>query len=255
MLFKILKGSSERISTGITAFHEGYAYFTPDDGGFYIDAIVAGQNSRIRINPEYLKLSGDAAQGDYLRFDGENWIASPIESDDHSTTTISALLSASGWTNGEQTVTVVGLSAEQNGLIGMSMNASDAQISAIMNAQIRVVGQADGSITVRAEGEIPDTDIPVVVILLDAEEMYNTDIRVVLTASAWENGSQRIAAAGLGADQSGVLGMVSDMTDEQFNALALAKVYVSAQEEGYLTVSCSGVVPAIDIPVAIILVR
>ena len=39
-LFKILKGSKDRIDPTNTPFHEGYAYFTTDEGngGFYIDA-------------------------------------------------------------------------------------------------------------------------------------------------------------------------------------------------------------------------
>lgn len=49
-LFKILKGSSSRIDTSITPYNEGYAYFTPDDGGFYIDAEVDKKGKRIRIN-------------------------------------------------------------------------------------------------------------------------------------------------------------------------------------------------------------
>lgn len=58
MLFKILRGPSSRISKDTTEFHDGYAYFTPDDGGFYIDAETestdpdgAVQQERIRVNP------------------------------------------------------------------------------------------------------------------------------------------------------------------------------------------------------------
>lgn len=51
-LFKILKGDSSRISTDVTPFHDGYAYFTPDDSGFYIDSEDNGVQKRHRINPE-----------------------------------------------------------------------------------------------------------------------------------------------------------------------------------------------------------
>lgn len=50
-LFKILQGPSSRIGTDITPLHEGYAYFTPDTSGFYIDAQVNGELQRIQINP------------------------------------------------------------------------------------------------------------------------------------------------------------------------------------------------------------
>lgn len=49
-LFKILRGASSRISTETTPFHDGYAYFTPDDGAFYIDANNGEAEERIRIN-------------------------------------------------------------------------------------------------------------------------------------------------------------------------------------------------------------
>lgn len=49
-LFKILKGDSSRISMDITPFHDGWCYFTSDDGCFYIDSIVEnGTQKRTRI--------------------------------------------------------------------------------------------------------------------------------------------------------------------------------------------------------------
>lgn len=49
-LFKILKGDSSRISTDVTPFHDGWAYFTPDDDGFYIDSQDGDEQKRHRIN-------------------------------------------------------------------------------------------------------------------------------------------------------------------------------------------------------------
>lgn len=48
-LFQILRGKAAKLSS--KAFKDGYAYFTPDDGAFYIDAEVDGVQKRIRINP------------------------------------------------------------------------------------------------------------------------------------------------------------------------------------------------------------
>ena len=67
-LFKILKGNSSNLAN--VKATDGYAYFTPDDGKFYIDIedaeigdVVKGNNStekinnktatRICINPDY----------------------------------------------------------------------------------------------------------------------------------------------------------------------------------------------------------
>ena len=54
-LFKIMKGSKDRLSSQAT--HEGYAWYTTEDGGFYVDAAnvdASGQDTgsviRKRVN-------------------------------------------------------------------------------------------------------------------------------------------------------------------------------------------------------------
>lgn len=137
-LFKILKGDSSRISTDVTPFHDGYAYFTPDDGGFYIDSEDDGEQKRHRINP--VNSSGSTA--------------------------VSATLLSGGWSSGEQTLQISGVTAESNGVIGLSQSVSDAEMEAAKNAELYVCGQGTGTITIAAYGETPTRDIPVVVILL-----------------------------------------------------------------------------------------
>ena len=137
-LFKILKGDSSRISTDVTPFHDGYAYFTPDDGGFYIDSEDNGEQKRYRINP--VNSSGSTA--------------------------VSATLLSGGWSSGEQTLQISGVTAESNGVIGLSQSVSDAEMEAAKNAELYVCGQGTGTITIAAYGETPTRDIPVVVILL-----------------------------------------------------------------------------------------
>lgn len=137
-LFKILKGDSSRISTDVTPFHDGYAYFTPDDGGFYIDSEDNGEQKRHRINP--VNSSGSTA--------------------------VSATLLSGGWSSGEQTLQISGVTAESNGVVGLSQSVSDAEMEAAKNAELYVCGQGTGTITIAAYGETPTRDIPVVVILL-----------------------------------------------------------------------------------------
>lgn len=137
-LFKILKGDSSRISTDVTPFHDGYAYFTPDDGGFYIDSEDNGEQKRHRINP--VNSSGSTA--------------------------VSATLLSGRWSSGEQTLQISGVTAESNGVIGLSQSVSDAEMEAAKNAELYVCEQGTGTITIAAYGETPTRDIPVVVILL-----------------------------------------------------------------------------------------
>lgn len=91
-LFKILKGDSSRISTDVTPFHDGWAYFTPDDGGFYIDSEDNGEQKRHRINPNTGGGSSD----------------------------VSATLLASAWNAGQQTVAIEGMTADTDGVVGIS---------------------------------------------------------------------------------------------------------------------------------------
>ena len=133
-IFKILKGASSRINTQTTPFHDGYAYFTPEDSGLYIDASVNNVNQRIRINPPSVS--------------------------------IETSLLATGWNNGVYTLSVSGLGATQNGSIGLSQSATSEQSEAAGMALLRVSGQASGSLTITADGDVPTVNIPVTVTLL-----------------------------------------------------------------------------------------
>ena len=139
-LFKILKGESSRISTEITPFHEGYAYFTPDDGGLYIDSSDNGVNKRIRVTSPGAGGAGSTA--------------------------VYSTLFASGWVNSEQTISVAGLTENTNGVIGISHDITDEQLEACGNAGLYVCGQGNGYLTIALNGNTPPCDIPVVVILL-----------------------------------------------------------------------------------------
>lgn len=138
-LFKILKGDSSRIDTSVTPFHDGYAYFTPDDGGFYIDSVENGEQKRIRVTSPN---SGAESVAVY------------------------ATLLASGWENSQQKIAVANLTATQNGVIGVTQNISDDQLSACGAAGLYVCNQEDGYLTIALSGETPSCDIPVVIILL-----------------------------------------------------------------------------------------
>jgi hypothetical protein len=133
-LFKILRGDSSNISTSKTKWTDGYAYFTPDDGGFYIDATVGKTEKRIRVNP--------------------------------ASTVVNGTLTAAGWKDGLQTLAVTGMTASSNGLAGVAQDMTDEQLEAVEAASLYVCGQGNGTLTVCAYGKVPAEDIPVVVVLL-----------------------------------------------------------------------------------------
>lgn len=79
---------------------------------------------------------------------------------------VECTLTVAGWSAGRNTISVAGLGADTNGVIGLTQNISTAAMEAVRSAEMYVCGQADGTLTIAADGEIPTCDIPVVVILL-----------------------------------------------------------------------------------------
>ena len=75
-----------------------------------------------------------------------------------------------------------------------------------------------------------------------------------LTAAGWSNGVQTLAVSGVTATANGSLRIAQSATDEQFAAWGAAQPRVTAQAAGSLTVKAAGAVPAVDIPVEVIIV-
>lgn len=88
----------------------------------------------------------------------------------NSSVAISGTLLASAWAGIDspftQELAVEGLGANQNGTISVAHEATVEQREMARLAMLSIVGQSEGSLTIAADGEMPDIDIPVVVILL-----------------------------------------------------------------------------------------
>ena len=83
---------------------------------------------------------------------------------------INATLTAGGWAGDaapfQQVIAIDGLTAEQNGSASLAQNVSAEQLTAAKAASMRVSAQAEGTLTITADGDKPTVDIPIVVILL-----------------------------------------------------------------------------------------
>lgn len=82
---------------------------------------------------------------------------------------INAVLLMSAWSDDSpyvQTISVEGLTADQNGIITIGQNITTEQLEDVVAADMRISDQADGSLTVTAYGDKPNVDIPVIIILL-----------------------------------------------------------------------------------------
>lgn len=77
-----------------------------------------------------------------------------------------AALTAAGWNDGIQTLTVSAVTAAANGSLRIAQSATDEQFEAWCAAKPRVTAQAAGTLTVKAVGTAPTIDIPVEVVIV-----------------------------------------------------------------------------------------
>ena len=80
--------------------------------------------------------------------------------------TVNVTLLANAWVNGQQTLSVSAVMADQNGYVTLPQSFSDAQYDAVVAAEMFVTAQADGSITISCRGDTPQINIPILITLL-----------------------------------------------------------------------------------------
>jgi hypothetical protein len=82
---------------------------------------------------------------------------------------LSSTILAASWTGEEapflQTLAVPGITKETNGMINFAHGATTEQRDAARGADLAVIGQSDGELTISADGDLPTVDIPVSIIL------------------------------------------------------------------------------------------
>ncbi len=100
-----------------------------------------------------------------LPFDDEA-IYNALNNKCDASTAVTATLTASGWSSGQQTISVEGLSATQNGIASLPQNCSDSVYEAVCAASLIISGQGTNSLTFSVNGDVPQVDIPILIILL-----------------------------------------------------------------------------------------
>lgn len=65
-----------------------------------------------------------------------------------------------------QKLSVEGLTAEQNGVIGTTQDLTTLQLETVRAAGLYISDQGDGYLTIASDGDTPACDIPVLIILL-----------------------------------------------------------------------------------------
>lgn len=204
--------------------------------------------------------------------------------------TVRATLTASGWSDKSQTVTVTGMTSSTINVVGLSDTATAAQREACANASLAVTGQDTNSLTIVADGIVPSVDMPILVIMFDPssgsggngiapENVYTKDEiddaiieltsaieskqntlsnnPATLLASGWvtvgDTTSQTVTVNGLTADTVGSVGIAPTATAAQREAERNAILVPTSQSTNTLTIVCDGVIPTVDIPISILM--
>jgi hypothetical protein len=80
---------------------------------------------------------------------------------------VSATLLSTGWSGSEapytQAVAIAGMTAAKKAIVGLPHSATSAQYLAALAALLHVTSQGTDTITVTAEGDVPEIDLPVLV--------------------------------------------------------------------------------------------
>jgi len=88
----------------------------------------------------------------------------------NSSVMVTTALLASAWNGVDapytQELSVEGLLKDTNGIINVAHDATVTQREVARAAMLGVSGQEDGKLIVIADGELPETDIPVYIILI-----------------------------------------------------------------------------------------
>lgn len=160
----LLKGNG---AGGVTAASAGTDYQSPLTAGTDYATPTQLADKQAKITATGL-LKGDGDGGITAAAAGTDYQAPLTAGTDYAppSQSITATLTAAGWADNAQTLTVSGVTAATNGLLRIAKNATTEQFIAWGAALPRITAQVVGSITVTIAGTVPTVDIPVEVIIL-----------------------------------------------------------------------------------------
>ena len=167
------------------------------------------------------------------------------ESEGGTITEVTGTAYASGWSGSPLTnvVSMPGLPEGVSGFVGLSNNATEAQRIAARNAILFPISQGDGSITLVADGQAPDVNLPIMVYYLQNVEWVEPDeppasmVTIVLSPDGWDDNLQTISVSEIWGDETKQLiqPVAATSSKVEYESCGIQCV---AQAEGSLTFSC-----------------
>ena len=128
------------------------------------------EQDRARANINAMKRIGESTA--LQKGDGAGDTEDAVENEDYAQAVkqVAGTLSAASWSGSEapytQAVAVSGMTASKKAFVGLPHTATSAQYLANIAALLHVTSQGTNTITITAEGEVPEIDLPVLVLIV-----------------------------------------------------------------------------------------
>lgn len=159
-------------------------------------------------------------------------------------------LTASGWSNNQQTVTVNGISSDESTQVIQPAPANSIRAVYYSNG-VEAIEQSTNSLTFECV-TVPEVDLTVYVAIIDIKPSSNEQ-SIVLTASSWSNNQQTVTVNGVLADESAqVIQPVPVIASRRFYYYAYG-IQAISQAENSLTFECINT-PKVDITVNVAII-
>ncbi len=132
--------------------------------------LETAKQDQARENIDAMKRVGESTA--LQKGDGEGDTEDATPDEDYAPAIIPATgtLAAASWIGSEapytQTIAITGMTAAKKATVGLPATATSAQYIAALAALLHVTAQGAGTITVAAEGDMPEIDIPVLVFIM-----------------------------------------------------------------------------------------
>ena len=128
------------------------------------------KQDQARANINAMKKVGESTALQKGDGEGDTEDATPDEDYAPAVIHVAGTLAAASWTGSEapyaQTIVIAGMTEGKKAIVGLPATATSAQYLAALAALLHVTSQGADTITVTAEGDAPEIDIPVLVQIL-----------------------------------------------------------------------------------------
>lgn len=183
------------------------------------------------------------------------------ESEGGKMTSITGTAYSTGWIGSPatNTVSIPDLPADVSGFVGLANDATEEQRMAARNAILFPIGQAEGSVTLVADGQVPTTNLPIMVYYLQNVQFVEPDEdpfavyeTITLLSAGWsDDNTQTISAQIILGDETKQLiqPVAATSSKEEYEACGVQCI---EQAAGTLTFHCLDI-PTSDLTVYVVI--